>query len=204
MDPIPSGPPEQSPAEIMSGLEEGPSTLGDFPPEIREAVEGLMYLGYLEDSFDYCGHHFVIRTLRGDEELLAALTCKEYLETLGQARAWAWAQTGLALIAVDGEENFCPPLGPDKRAYARARFQYVTGRWFWEPLGRYLSEQYGKLVDRQAEAAKALEDLSTRSPLMPMPFAGSSTDKGDSEEQEEDTKEDIRDYLDQPDSTESS
>jgi hypothetical protein len=67
----------KSPIEIMEGLQQPddePTSIEDFPPEIREDVEGLLWLGYLEDSFDFCGHQFVIRTLRGDEELLAGLS----------------------------------------------------------------------------------------------------------------------------------
>lgn len=189
-----------TPAEIMSGFqsEDSPATLSGYPPEIQQDVEGLTHLGYLEDDFDFCGHHFVIRTLRGDEELLAALACKEYLETLGQARAWNWAQIAMSLVAIDGQEDFCPPLGPDKRAYAKARFRYVTGNWFWNPMGRKLSEKFGELLERADGAAKVIEDLSEGNQLMSTPFAGSSIDKGDSEEQE-----DIREYLDPPASTES-
>src|SRR3954471_13092634 len=95
----------------------------EFPAEVSEDVDGLMYLGYLEDSFEFCGHHFVIRTLRGGEELLAGVVSKQYIESQGAARAWAWALVGLSLVSVDHDAAFCPPAGPDKEAYARSRFK---------------------------------------------------------------------------------
>lgn len=175
----------------------------DFPPEIQQDVEGLMYLGYLEDSFDFCGHSFHIRTLRGDEELLSTLVCKEFVETIGQARAWVWATVAMCLVAVDGDPNFCPPTSPNKREYAMARFRYCTSKWYW-PLATYINSKYTALIDRQTEAIKRVEDLFKGSPLEFSPFAGSSTKSGDSEEQTEPStqpQEDIRDYLDPQDST---
>lgn len=122
-----------------------------FDPKVREAVEGLIWLGHLEDSFEFCGHNFVLRTLKADEELAAAAVVKEYTDTLGQAKAWAWANVALALVSVDGDDNFCPPTGPDKLAYARARFQYVTSRWYW-PTGEYLFSRYQNLYKTAREA----------------------------------------------------
>ncbi len=177
----------------------------DFPDAIREDVEGLLWLGYLQDTFSFCGHDFVIRTLRGDEELLAALISKEFIESVGQARAWAWAQIALALVSVDGDADFCPPAGPNKREYARARFQYCTSKWFW-PVAAHIYSQYTQLLERQTEAIGRVEDLFTGSLPMSTPFVGSSTDRADSEEQPaEDTgpQEDIREYLDPQDSTDS-
>lgn len=129
-----------------------------FPDEIRQDVEGLMWLGYLEDSFEFCGHHFVLRTLRADEELLAAQLSKEYVDSLGQAKAWAWSNICLSLLSVDYDEAFCPPLGPDKAAFARARFQWVTSRWFW-PIGRHLFARYAALYKRMEDAVEAMANL---------------------------------------------
>lgn len=171
----------------------------DFPQEIQENVEGLMFLGELYDDFNFCGHHFVIRTLRGDEELLAALVCKEFTETVGQARAWIWALVSMCLVSIDGDENFCPPLTNNKRDYARARFQYCTRNWFW-PLAVHINQKYAELQQRQDEAMARVEDLFKGSQHMSMPFAGSSKEQGDSEEQ---PTEDIREFLDTPDQDDS-
>lgn len=139
--------------------EEKPSTpYSDFPPQIVEALDGLTWLGYLEDQFELFAHTFVIRTLRGDEELLAAQLCTEWANTLGQAKAWIWSQLALCLISVDGNTNWCPPIGPDPKTHARDKFNYLTQHWFWA-TAEYIYGRYTDLLIRQEEAFKALESL---------------------------------------------
>lgn len=171
--------------------------LDEFPAEVRRDVEGMIWLGHLDHGCGLGGHTFVLRTLRGDEELLASLVAKEYMETIGQARALQWGQVALALVSVDGDEDFCPPIGPDKLEYARARFRFVT-QWYY-PVCQFLYGQYTALLQRQIDAIQAVSDLSDRGLTTFTPFADSSTDKGDSVPEE---KEDIRDLLEE-DSTES-
>ncbi len=155
-----------------------------FPPEVQQDVEGLIWLGYLEDSFEFCGHRFGIRTLYGNEELLAALLCKDYTETLGQAKAWTWAHVALCLTSVDGNKDFCPPIGPDEAEYARGRFNYATKKWFW-PLAEYIFTRYALLQRRQIESVGAMQDLSTRSLRPSSPLADFSKEQGDSVSQTE-------------------
>jgi hypothetical protein len=134
----------------------------EFPEEVNEDVDGLIWLGYLEDTIDYCGHEFVIRTLRSEEQLLASLVTKEYTDTLGQAKAWVAAHVGLALVSVDGDEEFCPKASFSKKDYARARFQYVTGKWF-EPTINRIYNAYSDLLERQASVLEEMENLSQES-----------------------------------------
>lgn len=196
------------PGEIMADFDpfsfgnEEASSIEDFPAEIQQDVEGLMWLGHLEDEFTFAGHTFIIKTLKGDEELLASLVCKEFNETLGQARAWVWALISQALVAIDGDENFCPPISNDKRVNAKARFQYCVSNWYW-PLAATINTRFNLLTERQAEALQRVEDLFKGNPLMSMPFADSSTDSGDSEEPQEQPQESAADYLDPVDSTDS-
>jgi len=173
-----------------------------FEPDIRDDTNSLIYLGRIEDSFHFCGHTFNMRTLYGDEELLAGLVCKEYAETWTQHKAWAWSLAALALTAVDGDQDFCPRQTRDPKAYAHARFNYCTSQWFW-PVGNYLYNCYRSLEQRQAQVLSEVEDLSRGILPMSTPFAGSSIDKGDSQAEQEPT-EDIMDLLTEPeDSTES-
>jgi hypothetical protein len=132
-----------------------------FPDEIQDDVDGLTWLGHLEISVEYCGHTFVLRTLKADEELEAAAITKDYMDTMGQAKAWAWANIALSLVSVDGEKDFCPPAGPNKQAYARSRFNWVTSRWYWH-IGNYLFGQYLDLAQRQLRAIDSVRDLSAR------------------------------------------
>src|SRR4051812_18330419 len=88
--------------------------LDSLPSQVRDRVDGLVWLGHLQDDFEFCGHHFTLRTLKADEDLLAGILAKKYSETLGQGKAWAWAHVALALVSVDHDDDFCPPLGPDR------------------------------------------------------------------------------------------
>lgn len=171
-----------------------------FPDDVRQDVDGLIWLGHLDTSISFCGHDFVLRTLRGDEELLAGYVMKEFIETIGQAKAHVWATLALALVAVDGAEDFCPQATPNKRDYARARFNWITSNWYW-PTALFLYNHYTSLLQRQQEALEALEDFCSGNLPPLMPFAGFSTDRAPSEPPQED----IRQYLEpQDDSTASS
>lgn len=195
---------QPTPDEIMANFDfgeiEGPNMgIEGFPDRVRENVEGLMYLGYLEDDFEFCGHHFVIRTIHGDEELLAGLLTKEFVQTMAAERAWVWALVSMCLAAVDGDTEFCPRITKSDRDYARQRFSYCTKKWYW-PLAVHIHDKYAELLAEQKEAFEAMEDLSRENRITSTPSAEFSNDKGDSEEQ---PQEDIMDFLDGEDPTNS-
>lgn len=198
---------EKTPLEIMQGFDpwgtgDGEAhSISDFPPEVQADVEGLMWLGHLEEQYDFCGHQFVLRTLKGGEELQASLVCKEFNETLGQARAWAWATLSQSLEAIDGDREWCPPLTHNELQNARGRFNYLIKKWYW-PTAAHLYARYNELVERQAVAVQAMEDLSRGSLHTFSPFAGSSGPQGNSEA-EPPPSEDIRSFLDEEDTTDS-
>lgn len=178
--------------------EESTNPLESFPDEVQEDIEGLIWLGYLEDEVHLGGHSWVIRTLRGDEELLAALITKDYMDTMAQARALTWAQVSLAIAAVDGDEDFCPPVGPDKREYARARFQYCSSKWYY-PVAQFLYGHYTGLLERQVAAINAIADLSAGSLTTSTPSVDSLTERGGLDRPEAppsaEPEEDITEYL---------
>lgn len=174
----------------MEGSQEGTGLFDRFPEQVREDVQGLLYLGYIEDTFEFCGHSFTLHTLNGEEELCVGPLCKEYSETLTQAKAWAWANIAVALGAVDHDPDFCPQIAPDPYLYAKAKFRYCL-KWYW-PTAEFLYNQYLSLVERQVEAIKAFRDLSPRDLESFSPSPDSLTAPGDSEEPQED----IRDYID--------
>ncbi|MDB5280896.1 MAG: hypothetical protein JWR61_5851 [Ferruginibacter sp.] len=134
----------------------------DFSPEVNQAVDGLAWLGHLEASTSRWGHTWTFRTLKADEELIAALVAKDYQDTFGQVKAHAWAHVAASLTTVDGEENWCPPIGPDRAQHLRAKFTYCTQNWYW-PVGEYLFSEYIDLINKQAEALEAVDSLSSRS-----------------------------------------
>ncbi len=153
----------------------------EFSSRIQEDIDGLIWLGHLEHEFEFCGHTFGIRTLKADEELAAAQVAKDYIYDGNPfaARAYAWSQIALALVSIDGSEDFCPPVGPDRIAFAKARFQWVTQRWYWA-TGEYLYTEYTALLQRQVEAINAIQDLSNRSLPISQPSVDFSTEPGTS------------------------
>jgi hypothetical protein len=163
----------------MAEEAEDKNPFAELDPRVQEDIDGLIWLGHLQDTFSFAGHDFVMRTLRGDEDLAAGLITKEYVETLGQARAWAWAKVALSLVAIDGDDTFCPPIGHSKVDFARQRFQYVTSKWHWV-LGAYLYQRYVDLEARQIEAVKAIENLSKGSQQGFMPSLDSLNEQENS------------------------
>lgn len=160
--------------------EESQDQTDKFPEEHQAAVDGLLWLGHLENEFKLAGHSFVLRTLKVEEELEVARLCEEFKESIGSPTAFKWAHIALALVSVDGDTDFCPPLGPDRTAYARSRFNYVT-QWY-APVGDFLFNSYAELTRRQTQALEAIENLSPRSPIGSMPWEDSLTEVESSEE----------------------
>jgi hypothetical protein len=151
-----------------------------FPEDIRDAVDGLAWLGHLQDTVHMWGHSFTLQTLKAGEELEAALIAKEYQDSFGQVKAHAWAHLAMSVVAIDGDQDFCPPIGPDIRKHAEAKFRYMTENWYW-PIGEYLFGKYVDLVQRQSKALEALEDLSPGSRQTSRPTQDSLTEQADSE-----------------------
>jgi hypothetical protein len=154
----------------------------EFDPQVRESVDGLLYLGHLQDAFEFCGHTFEIRTLKTGEELLAGQVSKEYLEIMGSAKAWMAANVGLTLVAVDFDNDFCPSAGPNPLAFARARFNYVIQNWY-TPTIEFIFGKYNQLNQKQVMAINAIADLSSGNLPSFTPLGGSLTGQGTSPEQ---------------------
>lgn len=165
----------------MASTEFVENPLDTFPQEVTEAVDGLLWLGHLETEVEFCGHSFHLHTLKASEELQVALLAKDYIDTYGQVKANIWAHIAASLQAVDGNEDFCPAIGPNQKDHVRAKFNYITSNWYW-PVGDYLFGEYTKLVVKQSEAIKAIEDLYSRSLSTSWPSSDSSIEAGDSQE----------------------
>lgn len=164
---------------------ENENDLAKFPPEVSQAIDGLLWLGHLEREVSYGGHTFLLRTMKGAEELETSLIAKDYLNSLGQVKANAWATIAGALVAVDGSEDFCIPLGPDKRQHLRAKFDYISKNWYW-PIAVKLFDEYTVLLEKQEKALEAAEDLSQRTLSNSSAFSGSSIKAASSNEDQAD------------------
>lgn len=153
-----------------------------FDGDIRADVDGLISLGALSNpNIEFCGHTFGLRTLRIDEDLASAIVIEPFRNTLKEPEAWAAAIVALALTHIDGEEDFCPQTGPDKVAYAQARYRYVTSKWF-QPTLDFLFEEYNVLLEKQAQVTRAVQDLSSRSRPTFSPLPDFLNEPGTSEE----------------------
>lgn len=147
----------------------------ELSPETKEAVQGLIHLGALGKTVEYCGHSFGLKMLHISEELAASEVVADFQDNPRQAQAWATAVISMALTHVDGDEEFCPQATPDMGAYARARFRYVSSNWFW-PVVEYLYREYSQLAQKQSEVFSEIEDLSRRGLHTSTPSVDSSID----------------------------
>jgi hypothetical protein len=153
-----------------------------FSERVREPIEGLAHIGHLEKPIDFCGHTFVLKTLRPGEKAAVAVAAKEWRETLAESEVYANAHVGLALVSVDGNDAFCPPAGPDMNTYARARLNYITNpsTGWHQPTLDFLFNSYLALEEEALRAIEEFQDLANRSQQPSQPSADSLTDSGTS------------------------
>lgn len=147
--------------EQPSGLrDEDGNPLPGFDPRYVDDFEGLLYIGALTKEFSWLGHRFVIRTLTQGELLLVPQLTKEWVGTIGDAKAYTTAMVALATVSVDGAE-LPIPIGDGQGEYAWAfqRFNYVRNHWFQFTIDRAYSE-YLTLESRAQQVIEAMEKAS--------------------------------------------
>lgn len=156
--------------------EEDPSVLRDeagnklpvFHEKYKEGFKGLLYLGALQDDFEWLGHKFVIRTLRDGELLAIGQLIKQYTDTVALDRAYADAVVAMCVISVDGQE-LPIPIGETERIneWAIQRFNHVKNNWYSftvdEVYNRYLV-----LRDKAQAVVDALGKASAPQDATPM------------------------------------
>lgn len=146
-------------AEAVPGTPEVPVPQADGSPlEFGEPdgqwhmdFQGLLHLGYLTASFEWCGHKIVIKTLNGREDLLIASLIRDWDATIGATKAYAIAVAGLSVLWIDGQP-MPTPLGEDESnpdRWAAERFAYAQ-RWF-EPTINAIFNAHLKLLARVSE-----------------------------------------------------
>lgn len=157
-----------------------------FPEKIRDAVQGLAYLGQLSEEVHFCGHSFGLRTLRASDKFAVSIALQPFRNTVYEVEIFQAAHVAMALTSVDGDEDFCPPIGPNVEEFAKARLNYVLngpdgkGGWY-EPTIHFLWNRLAILEGIANEAIAELDRLSTRSqPSNSSPWLGSSTEPGNS------------------------
>lgn len=141
-------------APVLNAVE----TADTFPSDSMEAINGLIWLGYLSDSFALFGHHFVVRTLTRGDRLAVTLLTKEWEDTLGMADAYQTAVVAAALVEVDGHPLTEIVPRPDRTEQIRANFGLV--RTWYEPVVEAVFERVARLNVRQEAAFTALQAKS--------------------------------------------
>jgi len=129
-------------AQVLNAVE-----ADEFPPEVKQDVDGLMWLGYLTDSFDLYGHSFVIRTLTRGERLAITQITKEYEETLGMADAYQTAIVAASLMSIDGKPLVDLHKGSNPLHRIKENFELVQ-KWY-DPVIESLYERISQLMVRQ-------------------------------------------------------
>ena len=132
-----------------------------FSYEVGNDVVELTQIGQLEDTFEWCGHTFKIRTLTVQEEIILGLICREYTDTMSQIKAMNTAAIGAALMEVDGLPWF-PPMqkidSPNElRAYLTNKFHQAAK--LYDPVLAVIQEYYANLLERQN---RSVDELSKK------------------------------------------
>jgi hypothetical protein len=83
-------------------------------------------------------------------------------------------------MAVDHDDDFCPPTNHKLEDFARARLHWL-GDEFYQPVLNYLWNRYVELLARQKQAVAEADSLSKRNLHTSLPFADSWTGAGTSD-----------------------
>lgn len=152
-DPNPAYEAAQEPPEAAPGpvVEEPPTKA--FDPRHREALTGLLYLGRLEDTFEWGGHTFHIRTLTAGEQIRAGIMIKPALGTRVEMKAYQSATVAAGLITVDGEP-IVVPLGTDDVLH-KQQYDYILAKWH----ALTIDAIYTRIYELEIEARKVADAL---------------------------------------------
>lgn len=132
-----------------------------FSPELQEDARNLTNLGYSTKAVRFCGHDFILSTIRPHMKYVIGQAMEPYRNTLVEPQAWAAMHVGLSLTSVDGKQDFCPPIGSNELEFCLARFAWVSGSTGWmQPTIDYLFAEYIQLENREAEAIAEFQSLS--------------------------------------------
>lgn len=148
-----------------------------FSEQIRFAVRGLTYIGHLDKEVDFCGHTFRLRTLYPSEKAAISIIVQPWRASISEGEVWANAQVALSLQSVDGENDFCPAVGPDLNDFAKTRLNYVAKQWY-QPTLSYLYARYLELEQEALDGIRELQDFSERNRVPSPPLPDSLTEPG--------------------------
>jgi hypothetical protein len=153
-DSIGPGPSSQAPdtTEPQAGVE----TKAPFSDaDVRADFGTVLEIGRLEETFEWGGHSFTIRTLSIGVVMELGLMTKQYQGTTSDLRAFTTAIVAAALTHVNGEPLVVPIESNVRYADVRARFRYLQENWY-PPIIDVLYDRYMRLEGRANEVVNRL------------------------------------------------
>ncbi len=156
--PVDQTEPHPATDEELSGAED-PEPLPEFDPHYRDEFEGLLYLGKLNDDFNWLGHHYIIKTLNSGEILEIGLLHKPYIGTLAETKAYQAAVVAACVVMVDRKPIAVPVTNEVADTELLSKFNYVLRSWY-PPLLDKVYEQYIMLEEKVAKILDAMGKAS--------------------------------------------
>lgn len=173
-------PPEPPPAAILEGEEEAAPThhhfgpeasseappdeepqagsSGEVPPKWKTPFQGLLHLGHLEDTFEWQGHRFVIRTLDIRTALAVGQVTSPYMGTLAEAKGYQTVYVAASLVSVD-DKPMAQPLGPDTDPAEQIRERMRTVMKWYPATIDYI---YTKVLELENKVEEVVLGLGER------------------------------------------
>ena len=128
--------------------------------EVTDDVRSLITVGYVEQTYHFGGHSFLLATPKHAAEIAVMQIISEYDGAMAQGKALQAAQIAAALKLVDGRELYVPLAKDESPAiYVRKQFHEISNNWH-EPLIEVVHDFWRDLKMRQAEA---VADLTSKS-----------------------------------------
>jgi hypothetical protein len=128
----------------------------EFDARYKTDIDGLIWLGFLTDTFTAYGHTYTIKTLTRGERLAVTLAVKEYENSLGAALALEAATVAACLLMVDGQPIY-PNVDPNAPPLPRIIQALNLVNTWYDPLLAKIYDKYSQLQIRQIQAFFELE-----------------------------------------------
>lgn len=163
-------PADTTPSATGGGLDVAEPELDQW----QQDLQGLLLIGHLEGSFDFCGHRIAIRTLTTDEELIVGAVIREWQDTIAATKAYAAAMIALAVQSIDGQP-MPSPIGEtgSRHQWAVERFRWAKQLYPWT-----IDAIYTQYMELEARVKTVLEHLGKASDPGESAIPGSSTRPG--------------------------
>ena len=124
-----------------------------FPPQSVVPLKGLLFLGALEETFEYGGHSFHIRTLTEGESLRVGQLIRDYRGTASEPEALRCFTVAACTVDVDG----MAVSQPYKEGYDQGFESAKEVRKWYPAVVRAVYERYRKLESTASEVADSLK-----------------------------------------------